>query len=155
MSEEQNSLQSSEAIKAWGEAVVHNLAQRLVTRGYFQKHARVEARWALPGRVLIGVAWQADKPRQKAWVIGGDAVLADVVELKVAKDPREAARHFAMRWQLQGARLGTAADGEGKAGQLDWKGMEEKLARQAEALHELVEADELWQDIREEPQRAD
>lgn len=153
MSEEQNNPQSSEAIKAWGEAVVNDLAQRLVTRGYFQKHARVEARWALPGRILIGVAWQADQPNNKVWVIGGEAVPADVVELKVARDAREAARHFSMRWQLNGARLGTAADGDGKAGQIDWKAVEEKLARQAEALHQLAEQDEFWEDIREEPQR--
>ncbi len=155
MSDEQNTPESQEAIKAWGQNVANDLAQRLVTRGYFEKHARVEARWALPGRVMIGVAWQADKPRSKVWVIGGEAVPADVVELNVAKDPRAAARHFAMRWQLQGARLGTAADSEGKAGQIDWKGVEEKLAQQAEALHQLAEEDEFWQGIQEESPRAD
>ncbi|MDQ2070398.1 DUF4826 family protein [Natronospira bacteriovora] len=155
MREEQEKLDNPEAIKAWGEKVAQDLARRLVQKGIFKGHARVEARWAMPGQILLGVAWQEDTPQRKVWVIGGEDVTPDVVELKAAKDPREAAKHFSMRWQLNGARIGSAAEQGGQKGQIDYKSIEEQFQKQAEKLYELAKRDELWQGIRKEPPTAE
>jgi len=141
-----------EQIKEWIEHHCHELARRLSARGVLKGTVRVESRWVLPGQVMIGVAQQKDKPRPSMWVIGGEVVTPDAVDIGLARNPREAARHFSLRWQLSGARMGTAAEGEGgHEGMVDWKGIEQRLSQQAEMLHRLAEDERAWKNTQDEP----
>lgn len=146
MSEEKINLEDSEAVRSWAENVAQDLARRLVKRGILSGKTQVEARWAAPGHIFLGIAWQEDRPRDRYWVIGGEAVTPDVVPLSVADNPRDAARHFYLRWQMAGAKMGANANGEGKhPGLVDWTGLEERFARQAEMLYDLTTRDSVWE----------
>lgn len=145
MSDEHQNLDSQEAVEKWAESVCQDLARRLVKRQILSGHVRVEARWAAPGRILLGIAWEDDHPRNRYWVIGGDAITPDVVPLRVAETPRDAARHFALRWQMTGARVGKAGEGGKHAGLVDWAGLEDRFAEQAEMLYGLTLKDEIWE----------
>ncbi|MCP1727513.1 hypothetical protein J2T60_001513 [Natronospira proteinivora] len=141
-----------EQLRAWVETVCEELAKRLVSRGIMEQPVRVESRWVLPGKVIIGVAEERQADRKRMWIIGGDAVLPDAVDISVARNPRDVARHFCMRWQLSGARMATTAEKEeGAQGMIDWQAVEKRLEKQAEALHLLAEDDQAWDDIRDEP----
>lgn len=145
MSEDNINPDDHDAVRQWAEPVCKDLAQRLIKRDVLAGHVRMEVRWAAPGRILLGIAWDDDHPRQRYWVIGGDAVTPDVLPLRVADNPRDAARHFALRWQMTGARMGSAGD-EGKhPGLVDWAGMEERFVEQAEMLYDLTTQDDVWE----------
>ncbi len=84
--------------------------------------------WVFPFTLLIGKVREHGQTRRFDWFICGDGPLT-VAESKAARTPREAARHFALKWQLDAARQGDAG---------------EDLARKASALYELVAEDSLW-----------
>jgi hypothetical protein len=133
-----------EEVYAWASATSETVAAHMVQRKLLKGKIRVETRWILPHRIFLGVAWSKDNPGRKYWVISGE-VPTDHLDARTARSPRDAARHFALRWQLQGARVGTAADGEGHKGEVDWKGMEQRLAEHAEFLYSLVTRDDPWE----------
>ncbi|MEA5445967.1 DUF4826 family protein [Gammaproteobacteria bacterium AB-CW1] len=146
--------QQREQLTRWVESVCQDLARRLVQREILGKDTRVESRWVWPGRLVIGVAFEKSNPAQsKLWVVGGEQITPDFVALKVARNPREVARHLALDWQAKGARLASAGDAkEGEEqGQLDWGSMDQSLQEQAELMYALAEDDNMWPNLEDEP----
>ena len=84
--------------------------------------------WVFPFTLLIGKVRKHGQTEAFDWFICGDAPLT-IAESKVAATPRDAARHFALKWQLDAAHQGEAG---------------EELSKKAEALYELVAEDSLW-----------
>lgn len=90
----------------------------------------VEAKpaWVLPFQLLIGKIREQRDETGFWWFITGDFPL-DHVDASVAASPREAARYFALRWQVRAAN-------EAEAGG--------DVAEKAESLYQLTEDDRLW-----------
>ena len=109
----------------------------------------VEARpvWTLPYQVVIGQVRPEKETATFKWVISG-VVPVDCIDSSVASTPREAGRHFAMKWQLDAARYQDPSVQKtlGQAPAQGWVQLGEALAKQAEALYELVETESHWQD---------
>jgi hypothetical protein len=122
--------QEQERLQAWIKQQMDASVPELIKLGLADAVV-FEARpaWVFPYTLVIGQC--RDRGREKGfdWFICGDAPLSHVGS-DVATTPREAARHFALNWQLEAARQGEA----GAA-----------LAEKAEALYELVENDGLWE----------
>ncbi len=119
-----------EELQKWIKAQVDSALKELMQRDAFDD-LFVEAKpaWVLPFRVLIG---RIRKPRDSSgfkWFICGE-LPTDHLGSSAASTPRDAARHFALQWQLEAARQQDSA--------------QEELAQSAEALYELVEHDHLW-----------
>ena len=103
--------------------------QELLDRG-ITDDPLVEAKpaWVLPFQILIGkFREQGDEP-SFWWFISGDFP-TDHVDFSVASSAREAARYFALRWQIRAANDAEAGN---------------KLAERAEALYQLTEDDRFW-----------
>lgn len=101
--------------------------------------------WTFPRSLVIGKIREQGEADRYYWVIVGDHP-ADYLSSLAATTPREAARHFAMRWQLDAARRRDPkfrqeldADSLRK---LD--AMCQSLEHRAQSLYELVEKDSLW-----------
>ncbi len=92
----------------------------------------VKPAWAAPGHYLIGKAREPGDERRFLWFIYGDDGLLDQVAGDTASTPREAARHFSLKWQLDATRAG-GADAE-------------RLAERAEFLYSLVDDERFWSD---------
>lgn len=120
---------SEKDVKAWIdallEATIRELTDNDVVKGEF-----IEAKpaWSLARQLLIGKIREQGEVARYIWFISGDIPTA-VADSSVAATPREAARYFALRWQLR------AAQGDERA---------EELATDAEKLYRLVEQDDLW-----------
>lgn len=95
--------------------------------------ALVEARpeWALPNRLLVGKVRPQMDPRAACWFVCGE-VPFDYLPGDVATSPREALRHFAMKWQLDAKRAGDEAHAN-------------TLIDHAEAIYALADEDSAWQ----------
>ena len=132
----------------WFREKLEHIAQYIFKKKIINTEINVESRWIIPHNVLLGQAQPKDEENNIYWVITGEAVPTDHAELTVAETPRDAARYFAMRWQLQAARVQTAetSDLEEKSdNRVDWNAMGESLATKAEMLYALVEDDRNWQ----------
>lgn len=108
----------------------------------------VEARpiWSIPNRVMIGQLREKRNPATAYWIIAG-AGPTDFIDLAVAATPRDAARHFSLKWQLDAARY--ADPGTKKVQdipQQEWDRLATALRAQAEALYALSDNADLWQE---------
>ncbi len=142
MSQPQNlSRAQKEKITQWAEAEGQAIARELVQKKVLRGHVKVESRWILPGKMYLGVAWSESQAGPKYWVTGGEMLTRDYVSLDTAETPRDAARHFALQWQLNGARIGLAADEDAE---MDWEAVERRMIERAEALYAMTEEDRYW-----------
>lgn len=118
-----------EALKAWVKPRLNAAVMELIDKGAFES-LLVEAKpaWVFPFQVLIGRIREQGQPGPFDWFICGE-VPTDRVDSRTASTPRDAARYFAMKWQLEAARNPDRSE----------------LADQAEALYALVDEAGLWQ----------
>jgi hypothetical protein len=139
--------QELEAFTEWAKGEIRGMGDHARSSDLFQGEAVGHAVWTLPHKLFLGKVWpKSEKPRAY-WVISGSDIPTDHIEAPLAEAPRDAARHFAMKWQLQSARLedlgGSAQDGE-TVKDVDWEQVAQRLQAQAEALYGLVEKEDLW-----------
>jgi hypothetical protein len=128
---EQNERQPSEALNKWIKQRMDEAVHELLDRGVAES-LLVEAKpaWVFPFTLLIGQLREQGRTAGFDWFICGDAPLS-CAPSSVAVTARDAARHFALQWQLDAVRQGEAGN---------------ELAQRAGALYELVENDSLWQE---------
>lgn len=126
-------MEQSEKLTAWVREQLHHAVNELMERGAVDSLV-VEAKpaWTLPYQLLIGKIRESKQSSTFEWFICGDAPL-DHVHSSLAVTPRDAARHFSLKWQLEAAR----------------QGGDHSLAEKAEALYELVDMDALWEQASE------
>jgi Domain of unknown function (DUF4826) len=138
--------------EAWVREAMREVCVRMVSAGHIGADLKWEVPWGLLGRCLIARVWSAGEPENAWWAVTGDLPF-DAIPAAVAINPREAARHFALRWQLEAARmegLATNPGGEGAAapptegGRVDWNAAAARLVRNAERLYAIVARDDLW-----------
>jgi hypothetical protein len=124
------SAKTDPVLKDWISKKLNEATNELMKRGLGQA-AVVEAKpaWVLPFTLLIGRIRELGREDGFDWFICGDGPLTHVSS-DYAESPREAARHFALQWQLLASRMSDA--------------QADDLARKAGALYELVEEEQLW-----------
>jgi hypothetical protein len=97
--------------------------------------------------LFIGKAWSKADKTKSYWIISGENVPTDHIDYSVAQTAREAAKHFTMKWQMQGAQLEKLGDGAAtgeSSDDVDWVKVANGLQMQAEALYGLVENEDAW-----------
>ncbi len=121
-----------ESTKVWMRNLV-DLAVRGTGEMNVYDEAMLEARpeWALPQRLLVGKVRPQMDPHAFHWFICGEVPL-DYLPGNVATSPREALRHFAMKWQLDAER---STDEE----------LSHALVENAEAIYALADDERAWQ----------
>lgn len=132
-------------LQAWVKQRFDVAVRELIDKGVFGS-LLVEAKpaWVWPFQVLIGKVREHGSSKKFKWLICGE-VPTDFMDSATASTPREAARYFAMKWQLEAARQKDLAgqDSMGPAPQSHEPGSQ--LVDQAEALYELADDAVLWQ----------
>ena len=120
-----------DAAMAWAKRELDKVVSDLLDRGAVDA-ALVESRlaWTVPSEVVLGQLREQGHPLEFLWVIGGK-VPSDSVHSGAAGSPRDAVRHFALKWQLDASRTDDAA-------------ISQALAEQAEYLYALSDDDRFW-----------
>jgi hypothetical protein len=86
--------------------------------------------WSLPGKIVLGQIRDSDDPKSFKWFVSGD-VRTDFIDGNIAAAPRDALRHFSLKWQLDVGRYTDPAAAD-------------RLIGHAEELYDMVEEDRLW-----------
>ncbi len=146
MDEKQNTGNSeSSELDDWIKEKQNSAIQKFIKK-YKVNSPVIEAKpsWMLPFDVLIGKIRVKEMYDDFKWFICGD-IPTDYLESSVAKTPKEAARHFCMKWQL------TASNYEGKntnqsSSQINQDDIVKNLIHQSQRLYTLVEDERLWRE---------
>ena len=136
-----------EELKTWFTKLLYSVTREMIKIGAVDG-AAAEAKpvWVSPYRILIAQVWEASQKSQFIWTISGENAITDHITGSMAETPREAARHFALKWQLDANRLLEVA--KNKTGvenaQEHMEGYTDKLIQYAESLYNMVERDDVW-----------
>ncbi len=139
--------QELEAYTEWVKTELRGMGDHARSSDLFQEEAVGHAVWTLPHRLFIGKIWPKSDKNRAYWVISGSDIPTDHIEGSLAETARDAARHFTMKWQLQGARLEqleSKEDSTETVDDVDWQKVAQRLQAQAEGLYSLIENEEIW-----------
>lgn len=130
----------------WAKKELDKVIKEVTDQGAIESPL-VEARpaWTKPFDVVIGQLRDQGVQTEFLWVIGG-LVPSDCIHSRVAATPRDAARHFSMKWQLEAARYEDPAERQrlGLDPTVDWEACAKALIAKANYLYKIVEDDQLW-----------
>lgn len=102
--------------------------------------------WGQEGSLLIAKVWEASNKSEFIWTITGENAVTDHLPGSMALNPRDAARHFSYKWQMDAERL--LADAKAKPQTPESQAVIEahtnKIIQYAESLYELTCQDEIW-----------
>jgi aconitase A len=100
----------------------------------------------VPYKVLIAQVWDASQKSKFIWTISGDSVITDHIAGSSATTPKEVARHFSLKWQMDADRLLDLAKNKApveNAG-AHMETYTKKLIQYAESLYDLASRDDVW-----------
>jgi hypothetical protein len=141
-------LEGKEELKTWIEQKTQQAIEELMDRKIVDVLlAEAKPAWILPFSILIGKVRERGQASGHIWFICGEKIPTDHVHSSKASSPREAARHFALKWQLDAAREQEAYEksgGKWMPGARSAHGKDE-LIKQAEGLYELAATEYLWE----------
>lgn len=117
-------------LKEWIRKQLDVAVEELISANVFEAALiEVKPAWVLPSRILVGKVREQGNPVDFRWFVCGEVRL-DHVPADTATTPRDAIRHFSMKWQLDASKLGDEAS--------------KSLVADAEALYSLAEDDRFW-----------
>ncbi|MDE2091379.1 MAG: DUF4826 family protein [Gammaproteobacteria bacterium] len=133
------------AFAEWHKAQQQQVTDYLHKLAVFETDITGEWLWIIPHRGMLGRVWPKHGESPKLWIITG-IVPTDHVEGGAAQTCRDAARYFALKWQMEAARL---EHGDGNKpppadAKIDWKDLRGNIARRAEWLFDLMVDDRRW-----------
>ena len=136
-----------EEFRAWFKAELDKVVDRMIKEKAVTGVAIDAApMWAVPNQVLIARVWSAAQKSQFIWTISGPGVITDHIRGSMAVGPKEAARHFSLKWQVDAENLQKSADNPSmkETVRAELKNQASKLVSDAEALFDLTMRDEIW-----------
>ena len=142
------------ATQEWVQKNSKMLAEYLFSMSVLTRDMKLSCRWIVPHKVMVAEAWAEKNPDDRYWLIAGsNAVLMDYAKAEVAGAPREALRHFALKWQLQAERIRTTSDRrefdaqtQNRLADVDMPTVADSIAEKAEYLYTLIENETNWND---------
>ena len=134
-------------IKAWYKDLLATTVKQMVEIQAISG-AAVEGNpvWMAPTRVLIAKVWPAAQKSNFIWTISGEGVVTDHIPGPMATNPRDVAKHFSFKWQMDADRLmelAKKAEASEEA-EAEIRVQCNRLIQCAEFLYDLVARDAGW-----------
>jgi hypothetical protein len=137
----------NEARRKWFKPILDDVVKEMIARKAIVG-AAVEANpvWAIPHQILIAKVWGMGQKNRFIWTISGEGVITDHIAGSMAATPKDAARHFALKWQMDADRLRQLGDSKSPVANTDphMGNYADKLIKDAESLYDLTEREEIW-----------
>jgi hypothetical protein len=138
----------NEELKSWYKGVLDNVVKEMIRAEIITGVAvEVAPVWAVPNRLLIAKVWEVSRKSSFVWAIAGGDWITDHINGSLATNPRDAARHFSLKWQMDADRMlemaKTKTPDENTRANVET--VVNKLIHQAESLYELTNREAGWQ----------
>lgn len=136
-----------EALKSWYKPLLDTVVKDMLRLNAVTGTA-VEASpvWVLPYKILIAKVWGVGQKNRFIWTISGESVVTDHIPGNLAATPKDVARHFSFKWQMDADRLLEVAKSKPPVenAQLHMGNYTNKLIQNAEFMYGLSERDDIW-----------
>lgn len=139
----------AEALKAWYTNLLDKVVKEMIDiKAVSDTAVQASPVWMIPNEVLIAKVWGVSKESDFIWTLSVDKLIADYIAGSMAASPRDVARHFSMKWQMDADRLLNHPQVKGSGDKPDPKMQEfsNKLVGYAETLFDLSNRDEPWEE---------
>jgi hypothetical protein len=102
--------------------------------------------WGSENEILIAKVWDTANKSQFIWAITGELAVTDHIPGSMAVTPRDVARHFSYKWQMDADRLAEIANSDSQIANTsaNIQAQSKKIIQLAESLYSLTERDEPW-----------
>lgn len=139
----------AKALKSWYSKLLDQVVKEMIRlKAVTGEAVQAAPLWMVPNEVLLAKVWGVTKEHDFVWTLSVDKLIADYIAGSLAATPREAVRHFSMKWQMDADRLMNLKKKESN-GEMSDERMQEfsnKLIGYAEALYDLTNRDEVWEE---------
>ncbi len=146
---ESNADAEAEAVRTWYTDLLDKVVKEMIDiKAVTGTAVQASPVWMVPNELLMAKVWGVAKEHEFVWTLSIDKLIADYVSGSLATSPREVARHFSMKWQLDADRLLNHPQAKGPDDKPDKKMQEfsNKLIQYAEVLYDLANRDEVWEE---------
>lgn len=146
---ESNAGADAEAVKAWYTNLLDKVVKEMIDiKAITDTAVQASPVWMIPNEVLIAKVWGVSKESDFIWTLSIDKLIADYIAGSLAASPRDVARHFSMKWQMDADRLRNFEQNKASGEKPDERMQElsNKLVGYAEALYDLTNRDDAWED---------
>jgi len=147
---ESNDDAEQDALEAWMKPLLDQTVKEMVRiKAITGAAVQASPAWMLPHEILISKVWAVNAENDFVWSVSIDKFIADYVAGTVAPSPREAARHFSLKWQMDADRLLATQQIKAPVAKpdLDVKAYSKQLIKHAETLYDLANRDEAWEQL--------
>jgi len=137
-----------EALKSWYTTLLHSLTREMIKiKAIIGPAVEAKPVWISPHKILIARVWEASQKSDFIWAIAGEKAVTDHIPGNMAATPREAARHFSMKWQMDADRLLdiTKKRPTVEGTQENMEAYTKQMIQYAESLYDLAGRDDVWQ----------
>ena len=146
---ESNTDANEEEVRSWYKALLNTTVGEMLKLQAITG-AAVEGTpvWMVPHRILIAKLWGVGQKSSFIWTISGDAVITDHIPGSMAVTPKDVARHFSLKWQMDADRLLQAAASKPMVenSEAHMKDYTARLVQSAESLYDLTCQDDIWRE---------
>ena len=139
----------TKALEAWYKSLLDQVVQEMIrlkaVTGVAVQAAPV---WMVPHEILIAKVWGINNENDFVWSVSVDKLIADYIAGSLAATPREVARHFSLKWQMDADRLLSREHNKLAVEKSDTRMQDfsKKLIKHAETLYEMANRDDVWQE---------
>ena len=131
----------------WFKPMLDDLVKKMIKIGAVSGVAIDAAPvWGSENQLLIAKIWDSANKSQFIWAITGELAVTDHIPGSLAVTPRDVARHFSYKWQMDADRLAEMANNESQTAntKANIEAQSRKIIQLAESLYALTEQDDAW-----------
>jgi len=149
---ESNADTTSEAPEEWFKPLLDKVVAEMIRlKAVTGVAVQANPVWMMPDEILMAKVWGVGHENDFVWTISVDKLIADYVAGSLAKTPRDVARHFSLKWQMDADRILQLENKKLPIENPDVRirDYSKKLIHYAETLYELAGRDDAWEQLTE------
>lgn len=140
----------AEALRSWYTGLLDKMVKEMISvKAVSGDAVQATPVWMARNEVLIAKVWGISNESDFVWAISVDKLIADYVAGSLAATPREVARHFALKWQMDADRLVNfgSSDASNEVSPERMQAYSDRLIQYAETLYDMANRDEPWEEL--------
>lgn len=141
---------NNKALESWYKPLLDNVVKEMIRlKAITGVAVQASPVWMVPHEILIAKVWAVNQESDFVWTISVDKLIADYVAGSLATTPREVARHFSLKWQMDADRLLKLNEKKLAIENTDPKMRDysKRLIQYAESLYEMTNRDDAWDQL--------
>lgn len=139
----------TKALESWYKSLLDQVVKEMIRlKAVTGTAVQATPVWMVPHQILIAKVWGIGHENDFIWSVSVDKLIADYIAGSLAATPRDVARHFSLKWQMDADRLLNREKSKLAVEKSDstMQDFSKKLIENAEILYDAANRDDVWQE---------